>query len=183
MNLFQFKMRSTFKTWILNFSSRLITYHSSSWLRHVQKRLLLESTGNSEKYMVKQRLLAWIKMTFKFFLILFIYFLAILPSKHPSSSTSIYSPNILENPTEAVKTENKDCWCFAVLCLFVWWLRVSHFGRRTSRFWRWKLRQTLILYVHVFKALFIWVQMNVWPIVDFVVWGILLGPFSEEWYR
>lgn len=130
MNLFQFKMRSTFKTWILNFRSRLITYHSSSWLRHVQKRLLLGSTGNSEKYMVKQRLLAWIKMTFKFFLILFIYFLSILPSKHPSSTTSIYSSIILDNLSEAVKTENratssgpslenKDCWCFAVLCLFV----------------------------------------------------------------
>lgn len=25
--------------------------------------------------------------------------------------------------------------------------------------------------------------MNVWPIVDLVVRGILVGPFSEEWYR
>ena len=43
--------------------------------------------------------------------------------------------------------------------------------------------KTLMLYVHVFKALFIRVQMNVWPTVDFVVWEILVGPFSEEWYR
>lgn len=122
-------MRSTFKTWILNFRSRLITYHSSSWLRHVQKRLLLGSTGNSEKYRVKQRLLAWIKMTFKFFLILFICFLAILPSKHPSSYTSICQASLkiqlklwglrTQPPSSGPSLENKNYWCFAVLCLFV----------------------------------------------------------------